>query len=171
MTSLLTHVTSTGWFGTRPFYMQVSGTGYGGANWPANNRAIYVPIALTQDCTLQRFYMVQDGNGTGTNDIGLYSSAGTKLISTGAQTRTANICQYYSVTATPLTAGDYYLAALGTSTTGVYTSHQFSNVGILAVIGILQEAVGAATLPSSMTPATPSSGVVPMFGFSTSTTL
>ena len=56
-------------------------------NWPAANRAIYAPLNMPSGFTVARFMTANGNTATGNLDLGLYNSAGTKLISTGTTAR------------------------------------------------------------------------------------
>lgn len=145
--------------------------GFSSGGWPANNRAEYYPITLPAGFTVSRF-MVTNGNATGNIDIGLYDASGSRLLSTGTQSRTgSSVVQYYTVTAQAFPPGNYYLALVVSSTSG----NVFAAVGSSAIntqcCGVLQEALGGTTLPTSMTPARVASPNGWHFGFTQSATL
>lgn len=140
--------------------------------WPTNNLAIYVPISLSARFTVARFVVANGANSTGNVDVGLYSAAGTRLISTGSTARAGtSVLQYIGVTDQSFPPGHYYLALVASSTTGSYMktwTGQDQYIGRMC--GLLQEALGATTLPTSMTPVAFTGAGVFAWGFSQSDT-
>lgn len=167
------HVTSIGRYSTTgqmlPF---IAGPAFTGNSWPANNRAIYVPIAVPAQFTVARFF-VGNSNATGNVDLGLYTFDGTRLISTGSTARAGtNVVQYIDVTNQSFPAGSYYLAMVLSTTSGsVLASGGPPIVAELQTCGILQEDLGATALPATMSPAAYTSLITFGFGFTQSDTL
>lgn len=149
------------------------GAAWTARQWPANNRAVYVPIVIPSYFTIARFMVANGTNATGNVDVGLYSFTGTRLISTGTTSRGAltSQVQYIGVTDQTFPAGRYYLALVASSTTGNYFS--IGGVGVVSAQagGWLQEDLGSTVLPTTMTPATYANGTFFGFGFTQSDTL
>lgn len=143
--------------------------------WPANNRALYFPIHMPAGFTVARFMVANGANLTGTVDIGIYSIEGTRLLSAGNTARSgASSVQYIGVTDTYFPAGHYYLAQVASSTTGTYGCIQFdATIGAAQArtFGALQEALGSAVLPATMTPAAMAGTNMFFFGFTQSNSL
>lgn len=142
------------WFNSQPLLFAIDGsTSLSTAGWPSANRALYVPVYLQARFTVARFFILNGSSATGNADVGLYSNARLKLISTGTTARSgANVAQYIDVTDQSFPAGAYYLA-LVSSTTGQYMRTVHGASGIVQASGYLQEDLGSTVLPSSMTPA------------------
>jgi|KBSSwiStaDraftv2_1062776.scaffolds.fasta_scaffold22086_4 hypothetical protein len=163
------HVGNIGRFG--PILSMYTTNNAGGAAWPANNRALYFPVHLPAPFLVARGYLVNDGNNTGNVDIGVYTIGGTRLVSSGSTARgSTNATQYIDLTDTWLSPGDYYWALVASSTSGVFTAVA-SGVSQCRADGMLQEDLGATTLPSSMSPAAIATANIPLFGFTQSATL
>jgi len=164
------HVGNIGRFG--PILSMFTTNNAGGIAWPANNRALYFPIHLPAPFLVARGYLINDGNATGNVDIGVYTIGGTRLVSSGSTARgSTNATQYIDLTDTWLSPGDYYWALVGSSTSGVYTGVAAASATVCRADGILQEDLGATTLPSSMSPAAMATANIPLFGFTQSATL
>lgn len=142
----------------------------GGVAWPGANRALYFPVRIPRTFPVARGFVIQNGNAAGTQDIGVYDQAGNRLTNIGATARSSNVCQHFDVTDVVLGPGVYYFALLGSSTSGTYDGLSM-DARYLRAHGVLQEDVGATSLPSTMTPATVGQGTVPIFGFTSSATL
>lgn len=111
-------------------------TSFVSAAWPTANLAIYIPFVLRRDSTL---YQVGWMNGattvTGTREVGVYTAAGSKVISGAATGATATVVQRVDVADTTLAAGQYWLAITNTDTTNWYgiapTAPECAALGIL----------------------------------------
>ena len=167
------HITSSGRFGNLPLLAALNQSGFRVSfTWGTANRAIYSPVAMPSAFTIARFMVANNNNASGTADVGLYSAAGKKLFSTGATARsTVNVLEYYSVTAANFPAGFYYLALLCSSATAQIDAALGGDTPTLQASGFLQENVGAATLPTTMTPAQYTAQAIPSYGFTQSATL
>ena len=169
------HILANGRYGDFPNiagYDQIFGRS--AEAWPANNQAIYCPVTLPAAFKVSRFF-VHNGNTTGNVDVGLYSGSGVRLLSTGSTARaTGGDLQYISVTAQSFPAGFYYIAMVLSTTAGTVFAiiPQSTASGYLPqACGFLQEALGATTLPATMTPVRSTSPNGWNFGFTQSATL
>lgn len=139
------------------------------AVWPSANRAFYMPVYLPSPFTVARFWVQNGSNATGNCDVGLYSEAGDKLVSTGSTARAgATQAQYIGVTDARFGPGTYYLA-LALDTTAGSVGRLAGTIPTMRLGGIFQQDTAFA-LPSSMTPAALSTAYAPHFGFSQSDT-
>lgn len=149
-------------------------TGYAASTaWPSNNLALYVPIYPVSYFTVARFLVANGSNATGNVDVGLYDENGSLLLSTGSTARSGTqVAQYINVTNRTFPAGRYYLALVGSSTTGTYgVWASFTSAIVARCAGLMQEALGGTTLPSSMTPAAYAQTALFAYGFTQSDTL
>lgn len=168
------HVCSSGRFNNiRDMISMGVNPAYTSAAWPANNRAIYAPVNLPQRFTVARFMVANGSNATGNVDVGLYDSNFNRLMSTGTIARSGtSVVQYFDVADQPFPPGHYYLALVGSSTTGSYGSGVASGLQLQCQMsGWLQEALGSTVLPATMTPVAYSAVVNFAFGFTQSDTL
>jgi len=142
-----------------------------GAAWPANNRALYVPVRLPMAALVARMLLANAGNITGNVDLGVYDEAGTRLTSAGSTARSGvNTVQYLDVTHVQIGPGVYYLGIVASSTVGTFNAI-VTTVAINRIEGVLAEDLGATTLPATMTGVTVTQAYVPVFGFTQSATL
>lgn len=137
--------------------------------WAVNDLAIYVPVSIPVPFTIARFLIANGSNITGNVDVGIYNAAGTRLLSTGSTVRAnASAVQYIGVTDQVFQAGTYYLALVGSSTTGTYLQPSVSSAARARMLGVLEEQLGATTLPATMTPVAFTQTLIPQFGFTQS---
>jgi hypothetical protein len=142
----------------------------GNTAWRANQRAIYVPFKLPFQYRLAKFYW---GNGTSisaTVDMGIYDYLGSQIVHTGATPQTsgpASVLQ--GVVSSPdvlLDAGRYYMGILLSATQGSLCMWN-TTVSIATAIlrlrefNVMQENVGASTLPATMNPTTVTNPDIP----------
>lgn len=146
---------------------------FASATWPTNDLAIYYPITMPGRFKVARFMVANGANATGNVDVGLYSEAGVRLLSTGTTLRAGtNAMQYIGVTDSTFPPGNYYLALVASSTTGSYMRSASQGLEVSKISGFLQEALGSTVLPTTMTPASyTTSANIYHFGFSQSDTL
>jgi len=167
------HITSTGPYGNIGAMANATNNfAFGASNWPANNRAVYMPIHLPSRFTIARFMVCNGTSVSGNFDVGIYNDAGTRLLSTGAVLQSGtNAVQYAGVTDLSLPAGHYYLALVLSSTGGETRRVTIGDQYQGRVSGLLQEALGATTLPTTMTGVSYTNTNAPCFGFTQSDTL
>ena len=167
------YITSTGRFAVAGLVQRFLTAGaIATITWPTNNLAVYAPIVLPIRFTVARFLVSNGNNLTGNVDVGLYNQAGTRLLSTGSTARSGStINQYIGITDQSFPPGTYYLALVGSSTTGSYGAVQLNNQYEARMCGWLQEALGATSLPATMTPVSFTGSNAFCFGFSQSDTL
>ena len=140
--------------------------------WPAVNRAHYMPVTLPSRFTVARFVVAVGTTAGGNIDVGLYDSAGNRLLSTGTVARgSVSTIQYLDVTDQSFPAGKYYLALVCSSTGVGFTRVQVDNTDNFKAVGLLQEDLGSTVLPATMTPVAFSTDTAFWFGFTQSATL
>ena len=138
------------------------------ATYPATNRAHYIPFSVTISRTVYQLYVLNGSAVSGNIDVGVYSEAGAKLISSGATAQAGTgVIQLFDVADTALAAGSYYMAVWMNNTTGTLartTATLISN----GIMGIRQETV-VTNLPTTWTPtaATATAPFVPVMGLVT----
>lgn len=135
----------------------------GPVSWPANNRAIYVPITLPFDYQVARVVWANGGTPTGNADLGIYNRTTlAKIFSTGSVARSGATVNQYTAATWYIPAGEYYMA-LANSTTGSFQASAFLNLTICRLCGMLQEAA-TVPLPGTATPVAITSAYLPLFG-------
>jgi len=166
------HIGTVGQWNSLANMVQLTGTAQlTSIGWLSANRALYIPVYLPARFTVARFFSVNQ-NATGNTDIGLYDSGGNRKISTGSTARAgAPAMQYIDVTNQSFPPGMYYLAMVCSSTSSQPLRTTLAT-NFMRVCGMLQEDLGATTLPTTMTPVTTTwTGGPPLFGFTQSDTL
>lgn len=133
------------------------------AAWTSSNRAYYVPFVVTEPCTVKNMFWVNGTTPAGNADVGIFTEAGTKLVSLGATAASgATRTQAGNITDTTLMPGRYYM---GYSQSTAGDAMQITVAGLdLATLGVYIEAA-AHPLPATATFAT---GInlfaLPLFG-------
>lgn len=118
--------------------------------WGVANRAVYVPVRVPRTGVVLKLAASVGATSTGNIDIGLYNTAGTRLVSSGSVTKLSSQTQVRDVTDTTIGPGLYYLALNNSTTTDSF--HAWNEVGTWAVArGVLTEALGSVTLPDTAT--------------------
>jgi hypothetical protein len=132
-------------------------------NWPTANKIFYVPFRIPEDCTVLRAFWNNGNAVAGNLNLGLYSATGTKLWETGStgQSGTDQL-QFVDITDQPVSAGLYYGALQNSGTSRIV--RQAGTLYFLQAAGVLEEAAGSFTLPSTATFAKLSVAYVPVFG-------
>jgi hypothetical protein len=131
--------------------------------WTAN-RAVYWPIVVNRPLTIIDFAIVvstQNGN----LDAGIYSWAGTKIVSNGGVACGAAGVQVIAVADTTLQPGWYHMAFSCSSATAVFKANNLATVAARAC-GAQQE-LSAYPLPSTATFAAYTTGITPQLVAST----
>ncbi len=130
--------------------------------WPTANKAFYFPVAVRFPFVLKQWFIASSVT-SGNFDIGLYSTGGTKLYSSGATAQSgATNLQVVTQTATLLNPGWYYLAlAFDNGTAQLFASNP--GITILKAMGAAVQ-TSAYTLPATATFATADVSYVPLFG-------
>lgn len=131
------------------------------AAWPASNRAVFVPFRVPVPVTA---YKMACGTGTGTTgnfDLGIYDSAGNRIVSTGSTAKTtASSDRIIDITDTVLLPGLYYMAMATDGTTNYIGVGLIANVAAPKQFG-MREAASSFALPATVTYATISTAHIP----------
>lgn len=133
--------------------------------WPSANLAIFVPFRLAAPVIV---YKMATGSGTtaaGNFDIGIYDSAGNRLVSSGTTAKGASVEHIIDVTDTVIGPGLFYLAmsADGTNNYTMLTPSGTSPVPLqkTRLMGIVA-AASSFVLPSTVTFAASTFAPIPM---------
>jgi hypothetical protein len=136
----------------------------GNNNWPAADRAIFVPFVLHEPMVVQRMAVFNALTATGNVDVGIYTEDGTRLVSAGSTAMSGTVAiQSFSISIT-LAPGRYYMA-LAFSSASANIKAATTSLGSTYACGILQMA-SAFPLPATATFAAPTSAYIPAFGIS-----
>ena len=140
----------------------------GGATWPANDDAIFVPVRVTERCLVKVLWCMNGGVASGNIDVGIYTPDGTRIVSGGgvAQSGTSNP-QNFDITDTVLDVGDFLIALALSSTVGT-AFRAAASVEYMKAFGCYKVA-SAYPLPATVTLATPDAAYLPNFGFTLQT--
>lgn len=168
------HVCAMGRFNSLPTIATFIGApGIASAvNWTAANRAHYTPLSIPERFTISRFFALNGNVNSGNINMGLYTAAGTLLVSTGSTLQSGVIAiQFIDIANVSFPPGDYYLALLASNTAAQFHATAVNNQYELRMMGMLQEDVGSINLPATMTPVSYTSASVYHYGFTQSDTL
>lgn len=143
----------------------------GAAAWPAANRAIYVPFLVHAACVAYQMGVIV-GTQSGNLDIGIYDAISYKrLVSSGSTAVAAAGFQAVNITDTTLIPGVYF-AALCVDNTTAQLRRSATATYLCGLMGVLQQAVGAVTLPATASSlAQPASGYLPLITISTTSVI
>lgn len=120
------------------------------AAWPAANLALYIPFIVEQTVTAYKMAF-EVGAQAGNYDIGLYSEAGDRLVSTGSTAVPAAGLAVADIADTVLGPGVYFMAINMSTITTLTIERATGTLNLLQAAGMLQQAVGAVTLPNPAT--------------------
>ncbi len=143
---------------------QWSAFSYASTAHPAANLAIYVPFVLAAPMNIQSVFWV-NGLTTGSNcDVGIYNEDATKIVSLGSTGRGAasSVITTTTLTDTVVGRGRYYMGFLCDGTANMQAVAPAA--GLCAAMGVLEQAVGAANLPSPATFTVTTRAYIPYFG-------
>ena len=91
----------------------------GDGAWPTANKAIYIPFRVYEKFTAKRIVLRNGVTLSGNVDVGIYNSAGTRLVSSGSVAQAGvSADQIFDITDTDLVAGLHYMAVALDNTTG-----------------------------------------------------
>lgn len=122
-----------------------------GTAWPANQEAFYIPLKIEATVTVKTIGVAISADGTAaTLDVGIYNSAGTRLVSKGNTAVAAtSTWQSFDITDTVLIPGLYYIGILGAWATTAPSVYRHSLASSVMSRCYYYQAVGAADLPAS----------------------
>ena len=140
----------------------------GGATWPANNDAIFVPVRVTERCLVKVLFAFNGGTASGNIDVGIYTPDGIRIVSVGGVAQSGTSApQNFDITDTVLDVGDFLIALALSSTVGTVFR---TATGLEFVKGLgCYKVASAYPLPATVTLATPDAAYVPLFGFTLQT--
>lgn len=100
---------SAGYFSTATALSPGVGIGASVA-WPLTNKAFFIPFRVTVATVACKMVFGSGTTAGGNVDMGIYDPQGNRLVSTGAQARSASSESVVDITDTPLAPGLYYMA-------------------------------------------------------------
>lgn len=136
------------------------------AAWPTANAAAYVPFLIYYPYVAKLMFWINTATvGTNNVDVGIYNSAGVKLVSSGSVlTAGATTVQNTDITDTLLLPGLYYMAMAVDGTTDTFFYLQSGTTApVPRALGVYQEAA-AFNLPATATFAGSTGAFIPLVG-------
>lgn len=135
----------------RPDPMFVGET-FGDNVWPTANKAIFIPVYLSEAKTVDKIHLANGSVVSGNVDVGLYDASGTRLVNKGSTAQSGtNVEQVYDITNQALSAKTlYYVAIAMDNVTGRLYSINAAKHGLYDAGGLFEQATAFA-LPSPAT--------------------
>ncbi len=129
--------------------------------------ASIIRIVLPTATTIRRFYWANGATvGTDNVQVGIYNDdLSTFLLGAATLSAGANVLQFVTPTATPIKAGRYWMALVASG--GIATVLRNLNTNVRGA-GLYTMA-SASPLPATLVPASASSGLLALFGFTSTT--
>lgn len=122
--------------------------------WTSANDPLALPFRLNEGVVVTRLGWLNGSTITSSNfDLGIYSTAWARLVSTGSTARSGGSAwQWVDIADTPLAPGDYYLVGVGdTNTTGRPGGVTTVAAPSLALLGAQDSTTDAFPLPNPLT--------------------
>ena len=152
------------------FSAPIAAPAIGASAWTGASAALYAPISLPFNYTVQRVYVCNGGTVSGNFDFGIYSDSFVLLNHTGSTAQAGtNTNQYVALNQTLAGSTRYYLALVFDNGVGQILRASVVNTIYIRPQGLLTQAA-AFPLPATATPAVFSSNYLPVFGITRTTT-
>lgn len=127
------------------------------------NQAYYIPLRVPFPVSISQAYVWNGATITSNFDIGVYTTAGTKLASIGSTAQSGASAVQKVAFSLVLAASEYLLAFAADTNTGLYGNVLLAATSGTYPIGFRQEA-SAFPLPATATPVFGSTVRLPFFG-------
>lgn len=139
--------------------------------YPTTNMAIFIPFSLRSSVRVYGLFTANSTTAGNSFDIGVYTTDGTKVISTGptAQVGTS-VVQVVTITPITIGPGSFYLAIAANGTTGKYLSASIT-AKYMHICGILQQTTAFPLPQNAVFATTTTNTIIPTFGILTTSTL
>ena len=120
--------------------------------WGTQYRAIYVPVRVPERLTVVALGCATNSTGTNNLDIGIYDSAGRKIITTTSTAKVASATiQVVDIADTVIPGpGTFYLALNSAGTTDTFYAMDYG-APVPCAWGVRTETLGSVTLPDTAT--------------------
>jgi len=133
------------------------------------NMAFYVPFIISESFPLKRMFVHNGATASGATDLGVFTNEGNRIVSANSSGNVltqagVSLIQYYDVTDTVLTPGQYYMAISHSDIVGT-VFRSAAPIHATRQYGVFQQAT-AHPLPATATFAAMASIYMPMFGLS-----
>lgn len=134
----------------------LDGSGLGAAAaaaWPSANLAFYMPLVIVESVSVKRILVPWMTTAAGNVDVGLYTEAWARIVSTGSTAITGTSrTQVFDIADQQLEPGRYYMAmAIDNNTDTPARTTGGSAFGFNLLYGVKEEAA-AFPLPATATP-------------------
>jgi hypothetical protein len=117
--------------------------------YPTADLAIYIPVRVVVSVTVLKIH-IGTGTASGNLDVGLYSSTGSRLVSSGT-TAITGTGQTVDVTDTSIGRGLYYIAITVDNTTATFARYAPGSVPTPGFGVLVQQLSASGTLPTTAT--------------------
>lgn len=139
-----------------------NGHGLTSATWPVANLAVFAPIRIYKPISITQLLFANGSTISGNLDVGVYTLDGTRIVSTGSQAQSGSgSVMLFSITATLLGIGTYYIASAMDNTTGTSTRSTATLGALMWKAAGLAEMTSAFPLPATATLATAANNYLP----------
>src|SRR3972149_8804009 len=132
----------------------------------------YIPFRLAAPMVARQMFIENGGTISGSFDVGIYSQDGSRLVNSPSGSVAhagGNVLQIVDITDTLLLPGRYYMALVFDNGSALVMRGSFSPTA--AVVGILNQTLGALPLPATATFAEPTLGTIPVLGITSKVTI
>jgi hypothetical protein len=134
------------------------------ATWPTANKAFYFPFYLYRPEVITRVFVVNGATAANNWDVGIYTAAGARIISSGAVAQSGtNTLQFSDITDTLLGTGAYYMGCSFSNTSGTVFRLAVGDADLLREQGCKVQ-TSAHVLPATATFAAYDATFLPFFG-------
>lgn len=135
--------------------------------YPTANKAFYIPFRLRFPITVTSLWTANGTNASQTRDVGIYSWDGRRIVSAGSTAGSGtSTLQVYSITATTIGPGMFYLAMASSGTTNAFLAAGPGDVRNEKPLGMFEQTT-AFPLPATATFGTMVATYIPLFGLAT----
>lgn len=147
-------------------------TGGIGSATAGSQIAMFFPFVLESPMTIVKGFTMNGASVNGNNDVGVYDHEFNLIVSIGATAQSGtNAVQEYDITDTLLNPGRYWMGFVNSGTGTIFALSATDEVHLPGMALLAQ--TGQTSLPSSATAVknAAASPIIPLFGFSTTTTI
>lgn len=137
----------------------------GSVTWPTANKAIAYPFLVSKTYNVKKLWCFNGSAVSGNVDMAIYTAAFARVVSIGSTAQAGtSVFQEFDIADTDLTPGLYYAALNCDNTTSTFIMGPTLSASIMKMSGVMEQAVGAVTLPNPFVPAVAVHTRAVMFG-------
>ncbi len=141
------------------------------AAWPANNLCLYLPIYIYKSLVVYSLWWLNGATVSGNACMGLYDENGNRITETTVVAQAGTSApQEPSITSFQLAPGRYFVGLALSSTVGTvrfWNTQSASQTEANKWLGMGEETVTAAQVPTTMNPSASARGLIPILGLRT----